>query len=209
MSLLGSQVYGNSTTPLWIGAGGGTIAESLSLKAPNGELLLTDATGVTIGRIAAEPPNIPSPPPGEGVVYIQSDYAIAFYRLGFNQGNTILYPATAYGDDVFQVGGELKCENLGISTGVMTGFDEILVGQTNVVVISDNILAGDIILFTRPGAAVAGPGNGPGQGQVTFNPANIIPGTSFQVDLVDPATGIVVAASGVNAQFQWVIMRPY
>jgi len=212
MSLLGTQVYGNPATPLWIGSEGGTISDSLSFKAPDGEILMTDDQGVTIARIAAEPPNIPSPPPGEGILYLQSDYAIAFYRIGLNQGNTILYTSSGDGEDVLVVGGEVKCENLGISNDAgygMTGFAEIPVGQTNVVILSNNIQAGDIILFTRPGAAVAGPAKGPGQGQVTYNPANIIPETSFQVDLVDPASGIVVAAADVNAAFQWVIMRPY
>ena len=212
MSLLGTQVFGNRTKPIWLGANGGTITGAFTVKAPNGEFLFEDVNGVAIGRLVAEVPSIPSPLPGEGIVYIQSDYAIAFYQQNNSFGNTILYTSSTAGEDVFVIGGLAQVRNLAISADPnegMTGYAEIPVGQTNVVVPNTNIEAGDIILFTRPGAAAAGPGKGPGQGQVTYNPANIVVETSFQVDLVDPATGIVVAASDVNAGFQWVILRPF
>lgn len=80
------------------------------------------------------------------------------------------------------------------------------IGDSNTTVFSSAINSTSIVLFTRRGAPVPGPGKGPGQGTLVVDPASIVDGVSFRVDLVD-ANGVIVAASNVVAEFDWFIIN--
>lgn len=217
MSLLGAQVYANPDTPCWLSTQGGTVDGNVSAAvfeassgyiAPQGGgklgLVFQDASGSQQFRLAclgpASPRNI-----------IQTNAPLYFNQIGTANGNTSL-TVSAFGAnaDLLNVGGTLAAQRLSLTTGGAApscGSGAILVGQTNVVIPTTVVTANSIILVSHSGAAAAGPGNGAAQGGLTVNPALIVPGVSFRVDLVDPTTGIAVAASLVNAEFNYLIIN--
>lgn len=213
MSLLGTQVYANPTTPNWVGVNGGTVRGPISIQAPNGALDFLDASGNQISRIVAtKPPGVPNPPPNEGALYLQSDYGVVFSQQNQANWNSALYIDTFNGEDLLDIGGQINTDKLAVSaangTG-MSGFASIPLGQTSVVVPTTCIDQNDMIFFTRVGPASAGPGNGISQGTIIWTNAEIVPQTSFVARLVDPATGIIVAAATTNADFYWMIVKTF
>lgn len=90
-----------------------------------------------------------------------------------------------------------------------TGKATIANGTTNVVINTTQIAANSIVLVTRRNAAAAGPGSGPA-GEALTVPTGapfIVPGASFTVQLVDPTTGIIVAAANGDVNFDFVIIN--
>ena len=212
MSLLANEVYANAANPLWVSVNGGTVQGPLNIKSPNGAIDFLDASGNQISRIVAAKPPGPAPPANEGVLYLQSDYGVAFSRQDQSAWNTALYIDPYNGEDLLDVGGQVNTEKLGVSADPasgMAGFGSIPIGATNVVIPNTIVESGDLIFLTRVGAASAGPGNGVGQGGLIVNPALIIDNTSFRVDLIDPATGISVAAATTTADFNWLIIKTF
>lgn len=212
MSLLGTQVYANTVTPNWVGVNGGTVRGPLEIAAPNGALDFLDASGNQISRIVAtKPPGVPNPLPNEGLLYLQSDYGIAFSQQNQATYNTVLNIDTFNGEDLLDVGGQINTLKLAVSaangTG-MSGFASIPLGQTNVVVPTTCIDQNDMIFFTRVGPASAGPGNGISQGTIIWTNAEIVPQTSFVARLVNDQ-GIIVPAVTTNADFYWMIIKTF
>lgn len=140
---------------------------------------------------------------------IQSDDPLFFSRIGL-PAQTSLTLGVSPAPDTLSVGGTVAAQRLSLTTGGAApscGSGAILVGQTNVVIPTTVVTANSIILVSHSGAAAAGPGNGAAQGGLTVNPALIVPGVSFRVDLVDPTTGIAVAAAVVNSEFNYLIIN--
>jgi hypothetical protein len=145
---------------------------------------------------------------------IQSDDPIRFTRMGAEFGNTTLVQsAQGANTDVLQVSGTIsplkftlptEADALGAATA---GKAAILEGSDDVVVYTTAVTANSIILVTRMGDPVMGPGNGSAQQSILVPSANIVPGVSFQAFLVDAETGINTAADRVNAEFSWIIIN--
>lgn len=226
MSLLGSQVYANPDTPCWVSASGDTINGDLTV---NGSISATGSiTSGALGVIAPDDGNGFSVFSGATLksrfqhitggtrTLIQSTDPFYFTQVGQANGNTSL-TVSAFGSDadVLTVGGEINTNILSTNrltlpvTGLqpIAGKSFIPVGQDNVTVPTFAILADSIVLITRMGAPTAGPGNGANQGTIVVPASQIVPGTSFEAHLVDPTTGVNVAASLVNAEFCWVIIN--
>lgn len=215
MSLLGTQVYANPDTPLWVSSSGDTI---------NGNLTVTGSVSTGTGVATIEGGGLGGfevlTSGGAqtlrlqhitGRSILQTNDPLYFNQIGTAQGNTY-FQTSVFGAnaDLLNVGGTLATQKLSVATGGAApscGSGAILVGQTNVVIPTTVVTANSIILVSHSGAAAAGPGNGAAQGGLTVNPALIVPGVSFRVDLVDPTTGIAVAASVVNSEFNYLIIN--
>jgi hypothetical protein len=207
MSLLGTQVYANTVTPNWVGANGGTVRGDLNIQSPGGAIDFLDASGNSISRIVAEKAGTQ---PNEGVLYLQSDVAVAFTTQNNSQYNSFLTIDDFGGEDLLVVGGQTNTRTLGLSGAAGTGacgFAQIALGANNVVVPTTAISLDDIILFTRIGNPSSGPGSGVGQGGLMYLNSDIVEGVSFKVYLVDPATGIITNAVTTSADFYWVIIK--
>jgi hypothetical protein len=207
MSLLGTQVYANTATPNWVGVNGGTVRGAINVQSPAGAIDFLDVSGNSISRIVAEKAGTQ---PNEGVLYLQSDVAVAFTTQGTSQYNSFITIDDFGGEDLLVVGGQTNTRTLGLSGAPGTGacgFASIPLGANNVVVPTTAIALDDIILFTRVGNPAAGPGSGVGQGGLMYRNSDIVEGVSFTVYLVDPATGIITNAVTTSADFYWVIIK--
>jgi hypothetical protein len=282
MSLLGTPVFANPTTPLWLGTAGGVITGSLTVEGEvyaeqgfvtydSGGLTILDDTGVSqearlvhvpaptsrtclqsgdplfftkVGTangnssltISAFNPGAPAdtlavggainsigndgfsvftaaaPPVRKvailnqaGQSFISSDDPIFFSRIGVGAQSSLTC-SVAPADDIFATG-KVVAQKLELNSPNACGRNTIPVAATNLVVASTAVTASSIIFVSHAGASAAGPGNGSAQGGLTCNPALIVPGVSFQVDLVDPATGIAVAASVVGVDFNYLVIN--
>jgi len=206
MSLLGTQVYANTVTPNWVGANGGTVRGDLNIQSPGGAIDFLDASGNSISRIVAEKAGVQ---PNEGILYLQSDLAVAFTTQNNSQYNSSLTIDDFGGEDLLIVGGQTNTRTLALSGAAGTGsvgFSSIPLGATSVVVNTTAVELDDIILFTRIGATSAGPGNGVGQGTLIYRNSDIVPNTSFTVYLVN-SSGIITPAVTTSADFYWVIIK--
>jgi hypothetical protein len=206
MSLLGTQVYANNSTPNWVGVNGGTVRGPVNIQSPAGALNFLDASGNQISRIVAEKSGTQ---PNEGTLYLQSDVAVAFTTQNDSQYNSFITIDDFGGEDLLVVGGQTNTRTLGLSGAAGTGscgFAQIALGATSVVVPTTAVELDDIILFTRIGATSAGPGNGVGQGTLIYRNTDIVPNTSFTVYLVN-SSGIITPAVTTSADFYWVIIK--
>ena len=208
MSVLGNQVFANTTTPCWLSSGGGTISGGLTVtgEVVAGQGLVTfeggGLGGLEILNAAgtAQVSRIQHLPGGSPRTIVQSTDPIFFNQIGTANGNTSL-TVSAFGAnaDLLAVGGTVSADKLALESGGgpanVCGRETIPLGATNFVVNTTAVSANSIILVSHAGAAVAGPGNGGAEFGLTVNPALIVPGVSFRVDLVDPATGISTAAT--------------
>jgi hypothetical protein len=222
MSILGSQVYGNPSTPLWLSTAGGVITGNVTLDGAlytdqgviaqfgggKAGFQFQDLSGAETFRLASLGPSSPQN-------IIQSTVPLVFTQLGQANGNTQLVTSTVGSlADVLTVGGTMTArvvgaQNFSLATGPagIGGTGTIAIGATNVVIATTAVTANSRIFVQHNGAPSAGPGAGAGQGGLTVSQAAIVPGTSFRVDLVDPATGISVAASAVAVTFSWIIVN--
>jgi hypothetical protein len=215
MSLLGTPVYANPDTPIWVSANGDTIT---------GDLIVTgtvEAGAVEVANggagyqiVGAGPSTVSVFQHLEGfspATYIRSNDPIVFSQIGAPSGNTSLVQSVQGANaDVLTVGGTVSTIRLNLAAGAAlstVGTATILVGQTNIVVPTTSVTANSKIFVSHAGAAAAGPGAGAAQGGLTVNPALIVPGTSFRIDLVDPTTGIAVAASLVGVPVNWFFIN--
>ena len=114
MSLLGSQVYANSDTPIWVSAAGGTIAGNVvvegTLEVDGASTLantfFTTATGALVGVGAGA--NVGLELRSGGVdANINSDGTIFFGREGASGGSTSITPGATANTDVVVIGGRI------------------------------------------------------------------------------------------------------
>lgn len=227
MSLLGTPVYANPDTPIWVSATGDTITGNLVVSGsitagPLGVIVPDEGNGLTILNGSTVETRIQHIQGVGPRTLIQSTDPIYFTQPGQVNGNTNLLVSTALSlADVLTVGGDISVSGT-VSSGLVAtdkiqlpqgvanaaaGKSAILVGTDNIVVPTTAITADSVVLITRMGLGSAGPGNSSAQGNVIVPSANIVPGVSFEAFLVDPSTGIYVAASVVNAEFSWVIIN--
>jgi hypothetical protein len=228
MSLLGSQVYANPDTPIWVSANGDTITGdlvvtgSITCTGP-GINVVDDGNGFSVlsggSTVETRIQHIQGIGPR---TLFQSADPIYFTQPGQVNGNTNLQVSAPLSQaDLLTVGGDilvsgtvtttvLAADGIQLPVGVAdatAGKSAILVGTDSLVVPTTAVGANSIVLITRMGLGSAGPGNSAVQGNVVVPSANIVPGVSFEAFLVDPATGIYVAASVANAEFSWVIIN--
>lgn len=111
MSLLGTAVYANPATPLWLGVDGGTISGNLivdggiqsltNVSAPS--FLVLDPSGNTTGVMTRSDPGA-----GAGLAF--QGGAFKFGRIGTGSANTILTTSVAGANtDLLSVGGTMNC----------------------------------------------------------------------------------------------------
>jgi hypothetical protein len=228
MSLLGSQVYANPDTPIWVSATGDTITGdlvvtgSITCTGP-GINVVDDGNGFSVlsGGSTVETRIQHIQGIGPRTLFESAD-PIYFNQPGQVNGNTNLQISAPLSQaDLLTVGGNILVSGT-VTTTVLAadgiqlpvavanapaGKSAIVVGTDTVVVNTTAVGANSIVLITRQGAPTAGPGNGANQGTITVPSTAIVPGVSFEAYLVDPTTGVSVAASLVNAEFSWVIIN--
>ena len=216
MSLLGTQVYANPTTPLWVSATGDTINGNLTVAGtttlegpvvvPNGinGIELQDTAGTSTGLIVAvDATGTDGSIETDGVIYLGRSGA-------GNTANSFFDPsAPTTNGDVLSIGGRI--DFLGLSTpasgtGPCIGTGQIAIGASSVVVPTTEVTLNSFIYLTRIGPASAGPAKGQAQSFVTYDPTNIVANTSFRVDLVD-ANGVTINAANTVATFNWFIIN--
>ena len=119
MSLLGTPVYANPSTPLWVGAGGGTVngnlivdgfltagrvASSKAIEPGFGNFALTDASGNTCGGLN----QVGAVGASDVYVNVGSGNKIQFGLVGFSSGNSYITPsAVGANTDLLSVGGQI------------------------------------------------------------------------------------------------------
>ena len=105
MSLLGTPVYANDSTPLWASVGSPTFAGQVTASsfAATGNLRALDASGNTALLLTSGGGN-----PALGLSYIQSAGTIKFGQIGTGNTNSSL-TVSAYGSgaDVLTIGGQI------------------------------------------------------------------------------------------------------
>ncbi len=222
MSLLINESYVNPAQPLWVSTNGGTIEGELTVKDE-----ISIAPSVTSGSstLALGPGVAPDYPYTSLIQSVPVDIATSVgSELAFYTRQNILAtpPAIAMRIDSTQnvtMFGNLQVNNIltgNVSANAITlpvvgpgptaGKAFIPAGSDNVVVPTTAVTADSIILVTRMGNQATGPGIGSGQQFIMVPSAQIVPATHFEAFLVD-ASGIVVAANTVNAEFSWVIIN--
>jgi len=205
MSLLGSQVYANPSTPLWLGTGGNqTINGSLFITglvragtSGAGDLQTTSALALidpslnVNGRITANSSNL----------FIQGTSNIKFGQIGTGNTNTTLTISTFGANaDLLTVGGTvdalaLKLANTGGAAVVGSG--TLASGIATISTTASDV--NSYIFLSRTNLAGAPP-QPTGFLRVTNKSAN-----SFSVASVD-STG--ATETGDNSSFDWLIINP-
>lgn len=206
MSLLGTPVFANPTTPLWLSNNGGVISGNLSIEGN-----LTTGTGIatieggglggleiltSAGQQVTRIQHLPGVSPR---TIIQSSDPIFFNQIGTAQGNTSL-TVSAFGAnaDVLAVGGRVSATgltlgNAGLAPTVGTG--TLAAGSAIINTTASDVTSYILLTHTNLNASTA-----VGTLRVVNKLAN-----SFTVNSVD-ATGAVE----VNdlSDFDWVIINP-
>lgn len=198
----------------------GTVGTSnansfLTLSAPGADLDLLRVGG-TVRPNVFDTPDVSDNPAiritggAAGVGYIQGG-TILFSEVNQSSANTSLV-TSPFGSnaDVFTTD-EVNAKTLfladaGAAPIVGTADITVASGLTYVIVNTTAVTATSKIFVSHAGASAAGPGNGAAQGGLTVNPALIVAGTSFRIDLVDPATGIAVLPTLVDVPVNWLII---
>lgn len=116
MSLLGTQVFANPDTPIWLSATNPTVEGTLTVEGTftaegsivaetDIELKASDNAATTVGRLVGG--NVAS-----GRVFLQGDTDIAFGKVGVGLVNTVLTLGTGgNADDVLDVAGDINTIN--------------------------------------------------------------------------------------------------
>lgn len=216
MSLLGSQVFANSTTPCWLSTGGGEVEGSIAVR--DSVAIVPTVTSGTSALILG-PGAAPDFPYTSLIESTPVDIGTSLgSELSFyTRRNTPAIPPTlAMTIDSTQnvtITGQVTAAKLNLPTvaidptGPTAGVASIKAGLNNEVIATTAVTADSIILVTRMGNAATGPGIGSGQQAIMIPSSQIVPGVQFEAFLVDPATGIQVAANTVDAEFSWVIIN--
>lgn len=202
MSLLGTQVYANPSTPLWLGAGGnqtlngslfvnGLIRATGDVQSPTA-FTIYDPSLNGAGRLTAN---------YSGSVWLQSPSNIKFGQIGQGTTNTTLTISTPGANaDLLTVGGTVDAQALKLAN---TG-GAAVVGSATLAsgIATINTTASDVtsyIFLSRTNLAGAPP-QPTGFLRVTNKSAN-----SFSVASVD-STGATLTTD--NSSFDWLIINP-
>lgn len=140
MSLLGTPVYANPSTPLWASSANpsfsGPIIASRFQTNPAGDMVLVDVSGNTALRLATGS-TAPSP------AYIQTDTTINFGKVAQGTVNTTLTPSAPNANaDLFTIGGAIVVKDVSGNTSGRIGCPTV----SNVA-----IQASNAILFQQVG----------------------------------------------------------
>lgn len=196
MSLLGTPVYANSATPLWLSTQGDVMTGDITFVSPS-SVSWVDASGNTVGRIVGAP----SGPAPANTLYIQNNDTIAFGQVGQSSTNTNLYVDAYGGQDMLEVNGQVKSSELGLKLTQSIGSYSIPIGQSNAsFTYTTPHLVTPYVFVQNVSAPSAGPALGGGQNSLTVYPQSP---TGFTVNLVD-ASGISVAAVDAPVDFTWI-----
>ena len=199
MSLLGTPVFANTTTPLWIGSGGGSssgpvIAPSFT-TTPGGDVIVRDLDGTSGLRLAT------SGTPSTGIAFIQGQTTIAFGKVGTGVVNSsITLSAPGANTDTLTIGGTvdalaLKLANTGAAPVVGSG--TLALGTATIVTNSSDVTS--FILISRGGVNAS---TALGQLRVSNKGAN-----NFTVVSADPANP-TSTEQGDLSSFDWIIINP-
>ena len=201
MSALIRQSHATTDQALWMSVEGDTA--SGPLNAPEFDLVLKNGTAVN-SRITG------TGTAGDGIMYLQgNEIRFSQWLQGGTNTKLVITPA-ANNADILTVEGTIQStvsqtSNLQLGNQI-SGTASIAIGADNVVINSTAVTATSKIFFSFFGVPSIGPGDGPSQGNLIVNPALIVPGTSFRVDLTS-STGVSVAASNVAVTFNWMIIN--
>ena len=196
MSLLGTQVYANSSTPCWLSSGGGTASGTVVAPqfatTPGGDILLRDVSGNSGMRIVATT---------TGVNYLQNSGVLNFGQIGQGTVNTALTTsAPGANADVLRVGGTVDTNALklpSVGAAACVGTSTLTAGQVVVATTASDV--NSYILITR-GAVNAS--TTLGELRVSNKGAN-----NFTVVSVNPATPSSTQTGDLSS-FDWVIINP-
>ena len=227
MSLLINESYANPSTPLWVPVTGGVIDGNLQVNGNLGvdgtaraTLTITsltgdvEASGSLKGQSVAlrTPAGLPTNASISTNGVVPTIMTVASNEIDFglpatpaNTKLTMSLPPPLGVGDVLTVGGRVEMQSMKAGPQ-MVGTGSIAVGQTNTGIATSAVTASSTIFLSRIGAAALGPGAGAAQGNLTYRPADIIPGVSFTVYLTD-SIGVITAASLVDAEFVWMVIN--
>lgn len=109
MSLLGSQVYANPSTPLWLSTAGGSVNGVLTVDSlfATSDIRTVDASGGTGIRMTTTAP---------GVNYLQVNDALLFTLPGQGSGNSSLQVKPLGQEDILTIGGFCDAYRLGTTS---------------------------------------------------------------------------------------------
>jgi len=212
MSLLGTPVFANPTTPLWLGSGGGTIsgnvtidgfvtagrvASSRALEPAFGNFVMLDASGATVGGLN----QIGTPGATDTIVQTTSGRKLFFGLVGGAGANTSLTPSAVGANlDLLSVGGTLdalalKLANTGAAPVIGSG--TLALGTATIATTSSDVTS--FILISRGGVNAS---TALGQLRVSNKGAN-----NFTVVSADPANP-ATTETGDLSSFDWMIINP-
>jgi len=230
MSLLGTQVYANPATPCWLSSAGGAISGNISANQVFARKYnAVDAGGVTHGELTLNG--------GATGSVLTGDSNITFAKTGVLTGNTALTLSTAGANlDSLALGGALAAtgaigglsvtatSNVGGATLSATGAVSATAlkilptsggtantaGQAqftgNKFTVNTTAVASNSLIYLSS----MGPDGPYGVANVfpILSLDSITPGTSFIVNALDAATGVLVANDVNGLKFAWLIVNP-
>jgi hypothetical protein len=227
MSLLFNGSYANSTQPLWESVNGGNITGNLNVSGSvdvgsnlivAGNITSTDTLGtITADVLAARDlislydsngtlsGNLFLNSIGSGVseslnIYVPNQIN---FRQSPGPGTTLTLGVPGTNTDSFVVTGNVTANSF--TAPVASGTGVIGIGTSSVGVICPVVTATSKIFLSFKGVS-PGPVAGSAQERLTYDPASIVPGTSFLVYLADN-TGIATPALITDVEFDWLVIN--
>ena len=221
MSLLGSQVYANPSTPIWLSAGGGqTMTAPLIVKNKASPAVPAVASTFNIlsygGEIVAQKDGTPTPtsiqiqdPSGlslmrfthvGGASFFQSTDPIQFTQVNQGSGNSSLAVSAAGSNaDVLTIGGTVSARNLDLldaGAGAVIGRAQLTNGTVTVNTTACDVTSYIILSRTDIGSSTAiGELRVSNKGANDFTVVSATPGS--------PAT----TETGDESTFDWMIVN--
>jgi hypothetical protein len=206
MSLLGSQVYANPDTPLWLAASGnatttGNILASRVAATKQfgglGTIVLTDASNNTVGgfnQVATVAPF------SDLYIVSQSGQKIQFGTIGGGGGNSFITPSTTGANaDLLSVGGTVSARNLDLlDTGAAAVIGTATLTSGTVTV---NTTACDVTSYIMLSRTAVNASTAVGELRVSNQGAN-----NFTVVSATPATPGTTLTTDVST-FHWMIVN--
>lgn len=223
MSIVIRESHANNDTPCWVSVDGGAVEGPLTVKDVLGVVpsVTSGTSTIALGPqpsgdfpytslIESTPVDILTSLGSELSFYTRQNIPATPPALAMTIDST--QNVTIFGDLTVDniVTGDVAANRITLPTvgpGPTAGVGSIKAGQNNEIIPTTAVTADSIILVTRMGNAATGPGIGSGQQAIMVPSSQIVPGVHFEAFLVDPATGIQVAANTVDAEFSWVIIN--
>jgi len=206
MSLLGTQVYGNPETPVWLAASGNAVSTGNILASRVaatkqfgglGTVVVTDASNNTVGGFNQV---ISVAPASDLYIVNQGGQKIQFGTIGGGGGNSYIQPSTTGSfADVLSVGGTVIARNLDLlDTGAaaVIGTATLTSGTVTVNTTACDVTSYILLSRTAVNASTAvGELRVSNQGANNFTVVSATPGT--------PGTTLTTDAS----TFHWMIVN--